>query len=135
MRRIYGGIAVSLLLAAVFSLAGPQGPGLAVGARPAEAVVREGAIEGRPGFSFRNLIYKWGHLFVDIVNGTQRNVSFGGTMLFLDRYGKTVARAELLPAKVKRRSFRRYRGRFLEGSGEEASKAVRLMWLFELRNE
>ena len=34
----------------------------------AGAVVREGGIEGRPGFSFRNLIYKWDHLFVDIVN-------------------------------------------------------------------
>ena len=129
MKRIYGKIAGFLLLAAAFSLAAPQGLGLA------EAVVREGAIEGRSGFSFRNLIYKWDHLFVDIVNGTQRNVSFGGAMLFLDRYGKTVARAELLPEKVKRKSFRRYRGRFVEGSGEEASKAVRLMWLFELGNE
>ena len=129
MKRIYGKIAGFLLLAAAFSLAAQQGLGLA------EAVVREGAIEGRSGFSFRNLIYKWDHLFVDIVNGTQQNVSFGGAMLFLDRYGKTVARAELLPEKVKRKSFRRYRGRFVEGSGEEASKAVRLMWLFELRNE
>ena len=135
MRRIYGRVVGLLLLAAAFSLAVPQGLGLVVGAGPAEAVVREGVIEGRPGFSFRNLIYKWGHLFVDIVNGTQRNVSFGGTMLFLDRYGETVARAELLPEKVKRNSSRRYRGRFVEGSGEEASKAVRLMWLFELRNE
>ena len=103
MRRIYGGVAASLLLAAVFSLAGLQGPGLAVGAGPAEAVVREGAIEGRPGFSFRNLIYKWGHLFVDIVNGTQRNVSFGGTMLFLDRYGKTVANYQIGRASCRER--------------------------------
>lgn len=101
----------------------------------AGAVVREGGIEGRPGFSFRNLIYKWDHLFVDIVNGTPRNVTFGGTMLFLDRYGRTVARAELLPAKVKRQAFRRYKGQFVQGSGEEASKADRLMWLFDLRDE
>lgn len=123
-----GGLRLVLLVAA-FLLA------VSLGSGSAEAVVREGGIEGRPGFSFRNLIYKWDHLFVDIVNGTQRNALFGGAMLFLDRHGRTVARAELLPAKIKRKSFRRYKGQFVEGSGEEASKAVRLMWLFDLRNE
>ena len=133
MRRIYGRVAASLLLAAAFSLAAPQGLGLVVGAGPAEAVVREGAIEGRPGFSFRNLIYKWGHLFVDIVNGTPRNVSFGGTMLFLDRRKRVVARAEILPERIGRRSTRRLRGVFTEGSGEDASTASLLVWEFRQR--
>lgn len=128
MKREYGVRWALVLLAAIF-LSGAAWP------NSAEAVVREGAIEGRPGFSFRNLIYEWDHLLVEIVNGTPRNVSFGGTMLFLNRYGETVARAELLPEKVKRKSSRRFKGRFVQGSGEEASKAVRLMWLFDLRNE
>ena len=127
-RRNFGGLSLALL-AAAFLLAG--WPGLC----PAEAVVREGGIEGRPGFSFRNLIYEWDHLLVDIVNGTRRNVTFGGTMIFLDRHGRTVARAELLPERIKRKSSRRYKGLFVEGSGEEASRAMRLMWLFDLRNE
>ena len=127
-RRDIGGLSLALLTVAFLLTAWP-------GFRPVEAVVREGGIEGRPGFSFRNLVYKWDHLLVEIVNGTPRNVSFGGTMLFLDRHGRTVARAELLPEKVKRKSSRRFKGRFVQGSGEEASKAMRLMWLFDLRNE
>lgn len=118
-----------MVFAAAFCLAASLGAGAA------EAVVREGRIEERPEFSFRNLIYKWDHLFVDIVNGTPRNATFGGTMLFLDRHGKTVARAELLPAKVKRNASRRYTGQFVQGTGEEASKAMRLMWLFGQRND
>lgn len=126
MRREPVKATVFACLVAMFFLAAPLAAG---------AVVREGRIEGRPGFSFRTLVYKWDHLFVDIVNGTRNNATFGGTMLFLDRYGRTVARAELLPGKIKRKSTKRWRGQFTEGSGEEASKAVRLMWVFDMRDE
>mgnify|MGYP001645537891 CR=1 FL=1 len=108
---------------------------LALACGTARAFIREGGIAGRPGLSFHGMACFWGHLDVNITNGTRKNVIFGGTMLFLDRYGRTVARAELLPAKVKRQAFRRYKGQFVQGSGEEASKADRLMWLFDLRNE
>ena len=58
-RRDIGGLSLALLTVAFLLTAWP-------GVRPAEAVVREGGIEGRPGFSFRNLVYKWDHLLVEI---------------------------------------------------------------------
>ena len=80
MRREPVKATVFACLVAMFFLAAPLAAG---------AVVREGRIEGRPGFSFRTLVYKWDHLSVDIVNGTRNNATFGGTMLFLDHYGRS----------------------------------------------
>ena len=100
----------------------------------AGAFIREGAIEGRPGFSFRRLTFYWKHLDVDIVNGTNRNAIFGGSMVFLDRHHTPVAKAELLPESIKRRSSRHYRASFTRGSGEEASRAAHLVWVFDQRN-
>ncbi len=100
----------------------------------ARAFIREGGIPGRPGLSFHRVTYHFGHLFVDISNGTDQNVIFGGAMLFLDRHRRPVARAEILPERIKRRSTRRYRALFTEGSGNEASSAAWLVWEFPQRN-
>lgn len=103
-------------------------------ASAAAAFLRGGGIPGRQGLSFHRITYHYGHLFVDISNGTGRNVIFGGTMLFLDRWRRPIARAEILPEKIGRRSTRRFRATFTEGSGEEASSAAHLVWELHQRN-
>ena len=99
----------------------------------ARAFIREGSVAGRPGLSFHGMAYFWGHLDVNITNGTKENVLFGGTMLFMDRRKRVVARAEILPEWIKRRSTRRLRAVFTEGSGEDASAAWLLVWEFRQR--
>ena len=111
--------AVTLLLTLVCGTAG--------------AFIREGGVAGRSGLSFHGMAYFWGHLDVNITNGTKENVLFGGTMLFLDRRKRVVARAEILPERIKRRSTRRLRAVFTEGSGEDASAAWLLVWEFRQR--
>ena len=110
------------------------GAALLLWAGTARAFIPEGAVEGRPGFSFRRLTYYWSHVELEIVNGTTQNAIFGGTMVFLNRHRVPVARVELLPEKIKRRTSRRYRGNFSKGSGEEASSASYLIWVFDQRN-
>ena len=94
------------------------------------ALVRESGIEGRPGISFRNIVYQWKSLTVEIINSTAANVDFAATMTFVNRYGEPVAKAEILPQRLKRRSTRRCLGNFILGSGEEAQGAARLVWEF-----
>ncbi len=94
-----------------------------------EAVVRDGAIRGK-GLSFSAVSYKFRELSVTIRNPSKYNVNFGGTMVFLDRNYRVIAKAELLTAKIKRHSSRRYRGFFSYGTGEEAKKARYLEWEF-----
>lgn len=98
------------------------------------ALLREGAVAGREGLSFSRVIYRFDHLFIDITNGTKKNVIFGGSMVFLDRNRRPIARAELLPEHIKRGTTRRYRARITEGSGNEASAAYFLMWELDQRN-
>ncbi len=97
------------------------------------AVLKEADIEGRPGLSFKNIIYGWDSLFVDIVNMTPHNLDFGCTMVFINKYGEPIARAEILPERLEHRSVKRYIGRFVLGSGEEAKRAVNLLWEFRPR--
>ena len=94
----------------------------------ASAAVKDGRIEDVSGLRFQNVIYNWDNISIDIVNMTDRNVSFGGMMTFLDRNGYPVARVHLLPKKVVRRSVERYTGYCLEGTGEMARRAVRVIW-------
>ena len=94
----------------------------------ASAVVKDGRIEDVVGFRFQNVIYNWDSIFIDIVNMTDRNVSFGGIMTFVDRNGYPVARVHLLPKKIVRKSVERYTGYCLEGTGETARRAVRVIW-------
>jgi hypothetical protein len=96
-------------------------------------VVKEGRIEGIPGFRFENVVYAWDKVFIDVVNMTNRNLMFGGTMVFLDRRGTPVASARLLPAKVVHDGVRRYKAHFLEGTGETARRAARIFWDFSPR--
>jgi hypothetical protein len=96
-------------------------------------VVKDGRIETVPGFRFENIVYGWDKLFVDVVNMTNRNMTFGGTMIFLDRRGNPVASARLLPAKVVHDSIRRYKGHFVKGTGETARRAARVFWDFSPR--
>ena len=51
-------------------------------------------------------------------------------MLFLDKNYKVIARAELLTAKVKRHSSRKYKAFFSEGTGNDAKRARYLEWEF-----
>ena len=102
-------------------------------AAPSTAVVRDARIEDVPGLRFENVVYNWESLFIDVVNMSNRNVTFGGTMIFLDRYGNSVASVRLLPRKVARNSIRRYTGYFTEGAGDAARRAVRVIWDFGAR--
>ena len=94
-----------------------------------EAVIRDGAIRGKK-LSFSSVSYTFKELSVTIRNPSKYNVNFGGTMVFLDRNYRVIARAELLTAKIKRHSSRRYRGFFSYGTGEEAKTARYLEWEF-----
>lgn len=95
-----------------------------------EAVIRDGAIRGKKGLSFSAVSYTFKGLSVTIRNPSKYNVNFGGTMVFLDRSYKVIARAELLTAKIKRHSSRKYHGFFSYGTGEEAKRARYLEWEF-----
>ena len=97
------------------------------------AVIRYGRIEDIQGLRFQNMHYNWESVFIDIVNMTDRNTLFGGTMIFLDRHGNPLASARLLPKKVARNSVGRYIGYFTEGSGDMARRAVRILWDFGAR--
>ena len=95
-----------------------------------EAFIRDGAVRGRKGLSFGSISYAFDTLSVTIRNSNPHNVNFGGSMVFLDRDYRVVARAELRTEKIKRRSSRRYKGYFTEGSGHEAQSAKYLEWEF-----
>ncbi|MDR2176349.1 MAG: hypothetical protein LBO82_10510 [Synergistaceae bacterium] len=98
-------------------------------------VVRDGRIGGIPGLRFENVVYRWDRLTLDVVNMTGRNRFFGGTMVFLDRFGKPVASARLLPRKIPGGTVRRYTCYFTEGSGETARRAARVVWDFGAHQE
>ena len=95
-----------------------------------EAVIRDGAIRGKNGLSFSSVSYAFKDLKVTIRNRTKYNVIFGGTMVFLDRNYRVIARAELMSVKIKRHSSRKYHGFFSYGTGEEAKSARYLEWEF-----
>ena len=94
------------------------------------ALIRDGAIRGRKGLSFSNVKYAFDNVTLTVSNGTKYNVSFGGSMLFLDRHHRVVARAEVMKGKIKRHSSRRYKAFFTQGSGNEARSASFLEWEF-----
>jgi hypothetical protein len=93
-------------------------------------VVRDGRVEDVPGVRFENMLYTWSSLSIDVVNMTNRNMTFGGTMTFLDSRGRPVARVRLLPKKILHDSVERYKGYFVEGTGETARRASRILWEF-----
>ena len=95
-----------------------------------EAVIRDGAIRGKNGLTFGAVSYTFKGLSVTIKNPSKYNVNFGGTMIFLDRNYRVIAKAELLTTKIKRRSSRRYKGFFSYGTGEDAKRARYLEWEF-----
>lgn len=95
-----------------------------------EAVILDGSIRGKDGFSYSSIAYSFDSLSVTIRNSSKYNRNFGGTMLFLDKNYEVVARAELLNAKIKRHSTRRYKGFFSYGTGNDAKKARYLEWEF-----
>lgn len=93
-------------------------------------VVRDGSIESVPGLEFENLVYFWDRVMVSVINTYPQNVRFGGTMVFLDRRGRHLARANLLPQYIAGQNSRRYTARFVEGSGEAARRASKIIWDF-----
>ncbi len=96
----------------------------------AEALIRDGSIRGKSGLSFSSIRYSFRTLDVTIRNRTKYNVNFGGTMIFRDKNYKVIAKAELMNAKIKRHSSRKYRAFFSYGSGHEAESAKYLDWEF-----
>ena len=103
---------------------------LLVFAGVSEAVIRNGGIRGKAGLSFGSIGYEFNSLSVVIRNSNHHNVNFGGSMVFLDKNYRVIARAELMTAKIKRNSSRKYRGFFSKGSGNEAQAAKYLEWEF-----
>ncbi|MBQ7733855.1 MAG: hypothetical protein IJT58_07545 [Synergistaceae bacterium] len=108
-----------IILAVISALAGVS-----------HAFIREGAIRGRKGLSFSNVQYAFDNVTLTVSNRTKYNVSFGGSMLFLDRHHRLVARAEVMKGKIKRHSSRRYKAFFTYGTGNEARSASFLEWEF-----
>ena len=103
---------------------------LMVFAGVSEAVIRNGSIRGKSGLSYGSISYSFNSLNVVIRNSNRHNVDFGGSMLFLDRNYRVIARADLLPAKIKRNSSRQYKAFFSKGSSHEAQRAKYLEWEF-----
>jgi hypothetical protein len=99
----------------------------------ASAVVMDDRIGEVPGLRFENVRYGWNSIFIDIVNMTDRNVFFGGTMIFIDRHGNPLASARLLPHRIDRNSAKHYRSYFTSGSGETARRASHVIWDLEPR--
>ena len=95
-----------------------------------EAVIVDGAVRGKKGFSYSNIVYGFDSLTVTIKNSSKYNRDFGGTMLFLDKNYKVIASAELMNAKIKRHSSRKYKAFFTEGTGDDARHARYLEWNF-----
>ena len=95
-----------------------------------EAVIRNGSIRGKSGISYGSISYSFESLSVVIRNSNAHNVTFGGSMLFLDRNYRVIAKAELLSATIKRHSSRKYKAFFSSGSGNEAQAAKYLEWEF-----
>lgn len=108
-----------LVLAIFFALSGIS-----------EAVIRNGSIRGKTGLSYSEITYNFKTLNVTIRNRTKYNKTFGGSMIFLDKNYRVIARAELLDAKIGRNSSRKYKAFFSEGSGNEAKSAKYLEWEF-----
>ena len=94
------------------------------------SVVRYEKIERMSGLRFENLIYDWDKVILDVVNTTSDIKSFGGTMVFVDRRGRPLARAKLLPRRIDGLGSERYSAYFVEGSGETARRAMRVRWDF-----
>ena len=90
-------------------------------------------IEKVPGLRFENLVYSWDKVELDVVNTTPDTRLFGGTMIFLDRRGRPLASASLLPKKVAGLKTERYTAYFVEGSGETARRAESVIWDFGTR--
>ena len=90
-------------------------------------------IEYVPGFRFNNLVYAWDKLTLDVVNTTSETKLFSGKMIFLDRRGRPLATASLLPNKVTGMRSERYTAYFIEGSGEAARRAASIIWDFGIR--
>ena len=97
------------------------------------AALRYSNIEAVPGFRFENLVYFWNKVMLDVVNTTCNTSFFEGTMIFLDRRGRIVARATLLPRRIASRGTQRYNAYFVDGSGETARRAARVLWDFSSR--
>ncbi|GHS94237.1 hypothetical protein AGMMS50276_06440 [Synergistales bacterium] len=112
---------VYLALAAVF---------FALFAPPAHSATKPDWVEEVPGLRFENMQYDWDSLHIDIVNMTSGNKFFGGTVIFLDRFGHSVAYAHLLPQKVPGNRTKRFTGYFISGTGETARRAARVLWDF-----
>ena len=114
-------VGVALVLALTFSEA-------------AHAAVRYSSkIEKVRGFRFENLIYAWNKIELDVVNTTSDTRLFEGTMIFLDRRGRPLASASLLPKKVPALKSERYTAYFIEGSGEAARRAASIIWDFGIK--
>jgi hypothetical protein len=117
----------AILVSALISAARLASPG---DASAVTGTVKDGMIEDVPGVRFENMFYTWNSLSIDVVNTTDRNMTFGGVMTFLDRRGRPVARVRLLPKKIVRDTAERYKGFFAEGTGETARRASRILWDF-----
>ena len=94
------------------------------------AVLRNGNIEGKAGLSYGFMAYSFGSVDVTVMNRNGHNVTFGGTMIFLDKNYRVVAKAELLNGTITRRSSRKYKAFFSEGNGETAKNAKYVRWEF-----
>ena len=116
MKRIYK---FALVMTMILALSGVS-----------HAVLRNGRIQEKAGLSYGFMAYSFDSVNVTITNRNSHNVTFGGTMIFLDKNYKVTAKAELMSATINRRSSRKYKAFFSDGNGETAKKAKYIRWEF-----
>ena len=97
------------------------------------AAVRYDKIEEVPGFRFQNFVYAWNKVLFDVINTTPDVRQIEGTMIFLDRRGRQLASASLLPKIIDGGKSERYTAYFVKGSGEAAQRASSVIWDFGAR--
>ncbi|MDR1741567.1 MAG: hypothetical protein LBR38_06960 [Synergistaceae bacterium] len=105
----------------VFFASGPQ-------AEASSLVASYGPIDGAPGLRFENVEYGWDVIAFDMVNMTDSNAFVGGMMVFVDRFGLMTARVLLPHRKVPAGQPTRFIGSFMDGTGESARRAERIIW-------
>lgn len=91
--------------------------------------VRENqSIEGAPGFRCQNIRYELDYITFDIVNSAKENLTFSGTMTFLDLNARVIAQTDLLPKRFAAGQRLSYKCYFTMGSCEEARRSQRIVW-------
>jgi len=108
----------ALLLIALFALS----------SNAFSSILIESEIEGAPGIRYEKLRFETVHVTLDIMNMTSCNVKFSASMFFIDKKGRVVAEAGLLPKRIAANSSSSFKSFFVTGSAETAKRSDKIVW-------